>query len=483
MGKWTSFKKAFGKKSNDQKYKDQRAEFWNMYQEAEDLIRPGGNIANHPTKGRSDTKLLKGLEAKLGNLENAGPLRNGVPADVNQGVKDMKGPLKEMKTLLREAHQLENVVTAKGYVINNQMIRGYADMDDNERNQALQELEARMDAGKAAVDGIFGKGGAAAPPNPGLKEVGEVMWYLRMKAEDLSEGSFKKGAMTVPDPDGKLRDWLDKCGEVYIRDSSHLKEDNRKTGRANDQLAQGNAPRGMDFYAGRKDGKAQQDSELPYGMNTLLYQAFERDNDKRLYIKLETEGSFFEAEELTTKGRVKHDDQIDQRSFRASDIGDFVGHATNYITGKKEPNALARHGETAKDIPQAVKDQYKKIYDAIENAPDLHDLMGDIADMISIKDDLTKKQKAKKKLGIKVDAKKKKLVGEVQQMMKNLDAVQDKLNKSYTDPSIDDAHKDVIKTMLDEIVEWRGICTDVGYRLDRINVRVGDEVVMQPADF
>jgi hypothetical protein len=123
-------------------------------------------------------------------------------------------------------------------------------------------------------------------PQPSREHAAALIWYLKIVAERAVNQPFKKGAFTVPDPNGSLHAYLNKVPELYLRSSTHLVE----------EQSADNIAGGIDFYTGQRHW----DLLLPYGLNTVLFQAVFKDQSKvvdhsthqlRLYVKLEGEGA------------------------------------------------------------------------------------------------------------------------------------------------------------------------------------------------
>jgi hypothetical protein len=191
------------------------------------------------------------------------------------------------------------------------------------------------------------------------------MWFLKSKAQEKAGGPYQRGAMTIPDPDNKLRKYLDKCTQVYGRDSSHLKEQQKKEG------GQG---RGIDFYEGTGGaGVADPDRLLPSGMRTLLYQqATTSKGDSRIYIKMETESARFNP------AFKQAPDTPDPRALEGADVGRSILHLGNLIKAKLgmsqgEDEALASFREqTDKSVVAAYDEALKS---SKKNSPAAYEIL------------------------------------------------------------------------------------------------------------
>jgi len=200
-------------------------------------------------------------------------------------------------------------------------IPGYGEMDEDAREEMVKKVGGKVKAGKDLLHRVLEKGDQNVAPT--RKDVTDMMWYLKSKAEETDEEAYERGAMTIPDPDGKIREFLDKSTEVYMRDSSHMEDQQKKVG--------GQA-RGIDFYEGVEEGEVKDpDSLLPSGMRTVLYQqVVTKKGEKRLYLKMETESArwnpFFSARE--------GEDSPENRPLRTGDKKNAVLHLGNLVKSK-----------------------------------------------------------------------------------------------------------------------------------------------------
>ena len=167
-------------------------------------------------------------------------------------------------------------------------IKGFDGLDAVAAEKAFKAVGAKIASGKQLLDRLLTDPDYASDPNvaPELKDVTDLMWFLRNKAEESAGAAFEKGALSIPDEGNLLRGYLDRCQQVYNRFSSHIKAQQDKVG---------GSARAVDAYEG--DIEKNPDGLLPYSMNTMLVQSLQMEGsgEQRLYIKLETEGSRYGA--------------------------------------------------------------------------------------------------------------------------------------------------------------------------------------------
>jgi hypothetical protein len=229
--------------------------------------------------------------AKRRLVTEANTLAETYEAHLKQSIKAYGKVGKLAEKLLRQIttlaeNQVELGVTiGMGLVnIDKRAIPGVDDMDEEERRLLLAKVGQKIERGKALADKVLDSSvDLDELPDPTTKEVADILWYLKTLAEQKVGEPYEKGALTIPDPGNRLRKYLDRCGAVYTRGSSHMTElrEEDPTG--------GKEPRGMDFYKGNTSDNI--DELLPFGMNTALMQSFEMGGEDRLYLKMETEGS------------------------------------------------------------------------------------------------------------------------------------------------------------------------------------------------
>ncbi len=231
------------------------------------------------------------------------------------------------------------------YKMQSKSIPGFDNIEDPEEQQKLLNIiGGKLESGKAIVTDIFDNPDALDEKEVTREAVADVAWYLRSVAES-KVGAFVKGAMTVPDPGGKLKAYLDKCEEKYARGSSHMKGEQKK---------EGNMGRGIDFYDGAEDPN----HLLPYGMNTFLFQAFTTaEGEERLFIKTETESARVSAAMFSMRSDKPESRPISIRE----DIPRSIKHGINLIhamRGKHDDQGGAAYRER---MPKEIAKRYKAL--------------------------------------------------------------------------------------------------------------------------
>ena len=111
-------------------------------------------------------------------------------------------------------------------------IKGFDKLDEDAAEEAFRVVGEKLQNGKQLLDRLLTDPEYASDPDvaPALKDVTDLMWYLRNKAEESAGAAFEKGALSIPDDGNLLRGYFDRCTEVYNRYSSHIKAQQEKAG-------------------------------------------------------------------------------------------------------------------------------------------------------------------------------------------------------------------------------------------------------------
>ncbi len=219
--------------------------------------------------------------------------------------------------------------------------------------QIRQAIAEKIDRGANLLYGLL----SGDEIEPSLKNISDILWFLQMKAE-VKVGNHSEGAISIPDPEGKICRFLDSCKEVYHRKSSHI-EDFQKV----------DPHRGIDFHRGysfrRRDVK-NIDELLPYAKGTLLYgplrQGVSNMPENRLWLKMEHFGAGLargeRIEGLESRPRNIHD------FFATVAHGwDFFKSLARRLRGKNCPE-----GTFKERIPHELKKGFKKLVKEIKKA-------------------------------------------------------------------------------------------------------------------
>lgn len=248
-------------------------------------------------------------------------------------------------------------------------IPGFDKLSEQERAAVTKKVAGKIASGKALLDMILNAPNIDEVAPPSRKEVTDLMWLMKSKAQEKLGAPYERGAMTIPDPGNKLRAYLDRCSEVYGRDSSHLNEQ---------QKGKGGQGRGIDLYEGVSEEHEIEDfdSLLPNGMRTMLYQQVTMaSGEQRLYLKMETESARFNPK------FSRAEETPEARPLHAADVGRSILHLGNLIKSKLgmsqgEDKDLASYREkTAKDVVtayeaaiSAAKKSNKEAYNILKGA-------------------------------------------------------------------------------------------------------------------
>ena len=203
-------------------------------------------------------------------------------------------------------------------------IPGFENMNNKQREEIAVKVGEKITKGKALFAQISKNKKLGKMFSPTPEDVADMMWFIKTKAEEKIGEAYERGALTIPDPDNRLREMFDKCSAVYARDSSHMNNQQKKTG--------GQA-RGMDFYEGVNEGEIGDVGKLlPSGMRTVLLQQVETaKGEKRLYIKMETESARLKGKFWKKKF---WNEEVESRPREAKDYGRSLLHLGNLIKAK-----------------------------------------------------------------------------------------------------------------------------------------------------
>lgn len=239
-------------------------------------------------------------------------------------------------------------------------IKGFEKLSKEEIEEATKEIGNKIKNGKRLLDDLLLNPEEYLDKEPELKEITDLMWYLRNKAEELVGQPFEKGALSLPDNGKLLRGYLDRCSEVYNRFSSHMKDQQKKVG---------GSARAVDFYEG--DIKTNPDGLLPYGMNTMLVQSMTMDDtgEERLYVKLETESARLGAPSMGKMLGAYRQHGLDVDPQLEQSRGD-IDFATLPESRERTPEDMHRTIEHGKNLVRKQKSRIKGLKRFTENEID-----------------------------------------------------------------------------------------------------------------
>ena len=249
-------------------------------------------------------------------------------------------------------------------------IPGFDKLDPNAKQKMLQTVAKKISNGRRLLQDILDNDPDELD-DPSLKDVSDLAWLLKSKAQEAIGEPYERGAMTIPDKGNKIRAYLDRCPEVYGRGSSHFMEQ---------QGRDGQQARGIDFYDGvdEKTGQVKNpDALLPSGMRALLVQQLTMPGDKseRLYIKMETEFGFDPYNVL-----FKPTDPTlpKAREARKGDTKKWLLHGVN-LAKSKIGLSQGEDPDLKKFKEEGIKDVTKKLQAALDylkkNIPEAYDIL------------------------------------------------------------------------------------------------------------
>lgn len=386
-----TFKKAWGKKrTND--YERRKGKVEAALKEVEKAAAPLQALGRNGNQGAqlAYNSAVSSCKALQDRLVQADELADSQPGDAYKLLEDIKKQARLAAEAAETAREEKVYKDPSSRVelnmgdgwegpapkIHPAAIKGFDTLDAVEIEKATEVIGDKIKSGKRLLDDLLLNPEAYLDKDPELKDIADLMWYLRTKAEELVGEPFEKGALSLPDSGKLLRGYLDRCEEVYNRFSSHLKDQQKKVG---------GSARGIDFYEG--DINENPDALLPYGMNTLLVQSMTIDatGEERVYIKLETEGSrrgtggakgFIqhgfdsEAQLLPTREGLDLASLPQNRPEVPEDVGRARHHAMNFLFKQKSRiKGLGRFTENEIDGDKdAVKDELVPRYQAVIDA-------------------------------------------------------------------------------------------------------------------
>lgn len=313
-------------------------------------------------------------------------------------------------------------------------IPGLDDLPNDQRLQKIDEVRQQVCRGSTLTSGVLN--GNFDDVVPTVDTVIDMCWYFKGMAQEKLGEPYIQGALTLPDPDGKLAKFIDGCSDIYPRDSSHLRPQQRKEGG-------GSQGRGLDV-GGR----------FPGGMNTVLFHPFETESgEKRLYVKFETAGAY---------GHLRTDKrEVTRRPEKPEDEQQSKAHAKAFMSGEKKADLEETREGT---VDQEVQAAYQRVYDA---ATDFHGILD------------RGKQKSKQNKSGKITGFSRALsftplapnYWDVQTQTKNID---DLISAALQNP-------EQLRILQPLINDWIEAMTNAGYHTSASS-RLGDEVVLAPTD-
>ncbi|GAB1409899.1 hypothetical protein MASR1M90_10530 [Desulfovibrionales bacterium] len=292
----------------------------------------------------------------------------------------------------------------------------------NERQAAVENLPRVMQERVTNGHRIWSEVSAGNLQGPAsMEDVRDLMTFLTAKGMEKGDG-FSEGAFNIADPDHRVRNFLDSCPEMYQRPSSHIE---------GFQNAPGGGHRGIDAH----------NISLPYGKATLLYGSMNNGvnglQGDRLFLKMEEHGC-----RLSSRWAPNRDPHLADRPARFKDLGQTLGHAMGFfrtvLRGISGGRLFANAPDSRKErIPGDVSRNFKAILTALDRSG-----QGEVAGILRQNDPLATAQ------GIRT-------------MVANLDQALARDNLPQ-----------------DTRASLQGLRDNLNARFDHLNVRIGNEVVL-----
>ncbi|MCB9765027.1 MAG: hypothetical protein H6739_34960 [Alphaproteobacteria bacterium] len=337
------------------------------------------------------------------------------------------------------------------------MYPGLEDKPRSERYEAIEVIEQQLNRGKQLVDRLISPDfdpDTADPPTQ--RDLAAFAWYIRASSENQQGKDWVKGAIQIPDPDGKINKWLRRLPQNYQRGTSHLPKDTpggksfmqNKSIKAAKEEGEDRAI-GIDFYTS-DDYFDDPMLKLPYGLQAMLFQTFERGDQTRLYIKMETEGA-------KVKGTFGREYTSKDTKRAQAHLGNLVkSHGRNLVKKIKfwsKSTESDRFGEKWSDVPKRVKKPWEALVTALK----------------------------KTKSGIKLAAKPE--VGVMYRLTAQVDAWIDEVAPDVDAPEMFKNKNIPSEDVFNEVVEAYNALVlqlDIEYGGDEdlIDYRVGNEIIM-----
>ncbi len=215
-----------------------------------------------------------------------------------------------------------------------------------------EQVQAKIYRGHDILEGV--RNGTRSAEQPATKkDVSDIAFYLQARGQLANEGTaFSSGAFTIPDPECRIRNFLDSSPDAYQRDSSHTSKF---------QALDGARHRGIDLPEG---GGSSLDEAMPYGMETLLYGSLPKNEgmrmpEDRLFLKMESHGAWL------SKPSPGYEPDGPRRTAKLHDVGAFVGHSCSFLATRGKGSAA---GSRKERIPDFFKREFRQLLKDAPNA-------------------------------------------------------------------------------------------------------------------
>lgn len=198
------------------------------------------------------------------------------------------------------------------------------------------EVQAKITEGERLLHQIEN---GNAPAQCSLKNMTDLMTYLQARAQ-AQHGNFQEGAISIPDPGNRIKNFLDTCPDAYQRKSSHIGEFQNATGGAGTH-------RGIDAYGRTRNP----DAMLPHNMKTVMYGAMNQNAqgmrmpEDRLWMKMEPHGAWAFSPKVNDPNGPK-------RAANVHDGKAAVGHSLSFLETRGQGS---KQGTRKERIPDDIK--------------------------------------------------------------------------------------------------------------------------------
>lgn len=325
-----------------------------------------GDFFSRATKSGKETQATQNREVRQSFAE---ALRRAYPnaqsSVIDKVTQHSTKPLmvRDIKAIMTDV-ELSNKVGAMRFTVptSNQPISISPSLIPRSTLQSVDnlqtELQGKIDRGRELVDKLR-HNTEDKPVVPSKKDVSDIMWFLHVSAEGKAGAPFKAGAITVDDPGGRIREYLDRSGEVYQRKSSHI---------GGFQKVDGGAHRGIDFGGAPNN----LDELLPNGRSTVLYgrlaQGTQQMPREMLFLKMESHGCRLASPSSKIRDGEGHGPQ-DRKVKLGHDLKAFFGHAFSFLGGIGERSSGNHAADSRKErVNKPFIEGYKNLVSQMPDA-------------------------------------------------------------------------------------------------------------------
>jgi hypothetical protein len=297
------------------------------------------------------------------------------------------------------------------------------------KGELVREVQNKINAGERLLSQIE-KGTAKTPCS--LENMTDLMTYLQARGQ-AEHGHHSEGSMSIPDPDNKIKNFLDSNPDAYQRKSSHIGEFQ------NDQDAMG-TQRGIDAYGRTKNPKEM----LPNNMKTVMYGTMKQSdtlkmNENRLWLKMEPHGAWAFSPKVNDPNGPK-------RSANAHDGKAAVGHTFSFLETRGQGS---KAGTRKERIPSDIAKEWKAIQKVA-------------------------REELKSKTGVSKEMDSMLREGEGLQTARGVRFISSYMEELQKSPQLSDKTKEKIGKLQERFAKE--------FPQDTLDVRIGNEVILKTSD-